>query len=192
MLYIYSILIIAVSSLLWRIRGGLWKEYIPANKIWYALAFGAYACIYFGSMWENFIVGFIACYSSYQLYGWGVYIGRLLTGYELNPDTDRECELIDDLLYPLHVTINGNKYYLYQYPKLFGFLGTTLTGLIITFLWGLYLGNLVIMVSGLGMGAVYWIGGQIEKIYPLGKSGWNWGEWIFGAYLGGWLVWVML
>lgn len=192
MLYVYSILIIAVSSLLWRIRGGLWKEYIPANKIWYALAFGAYACIYFGSMWENFIVGFIACYTSYQLYGWGVYIGRLLTGYELNPDTDRECELIDDLLYPLHVTINGNKYYLYQYPQLFGFLGTTLTGLIITFLWGLYLGNLVIMVSGLGMGAVYWIGGQIEKIYPLGKSGWNWGEWIFGAYLGGWLVWVML
>jgi len=192
MLYVYSILIIAVSSLLWRIRGGLWKEYIPANKIWYALAFGAYACIYFGSMWENFIVGFIACYTSYQLYGWGVYIGRLLTGYELNPDTDRECELIDDLLYPLHVTINGNKYYLYQYPQLFGFCGTTLTGLIITFLWGLYLGNLVIMVSGLGMGAVYWIGGQIEKIYPLGKSGWNWGEWIFGAYLGGWLVWVML
>lgn len=192
MLYVYSILIIAVSSLLWRIRGGLWKEYIPANKIWYALAFGAYACIYFGSMWENFIVGFIACYTSYQLYGWGVYIGRLLTGYELNPDTDRECELIDDLLYPLHVTINGNKYYLYQHPRLFGFCGTTLTGLIITFLWGLYLGNLVIMVSGLGMGAVYWIGGQIEKIYPLGKSGWNWGEWIFGAYLGGWLVWVML
>lgn len=194
MLYIYSILIIAVSSLLWRIRGGLWKEYIPANKIWYALAFGAYACIYFGSMWENFIVGFIACYSSYQLYGWGLYVGRLLNGGELNPNLVqyRECELIDDLLYPMHITLKGQKYYLYQYPRLFGFCGTTLTGLIITFLWGLYLGNLVIMVSGLGMGAVYWIGGQIEKIYPLGKSGWNWGEWIFGAYLGGWLVWVML
>lgn len=194
MLYVYSILIIAVSSLLWRIRGGLWKEYIPANKIWYALAFGAYACIYFGSMWEIFIVGFIACYTSYQLYGWGLYVGRLLNGGELNPNLVqyRECELIDDLLYPMHITLKGQKYYLYQHPRLFGFCGTTLTGLIITFLWGLYLGNLVIMVSGLGMGAVYWIGGQIEKIYPLGKSGWNWGEWIFGAYLGGWLVWVML
>jgi hypothetical protein len=24
----------------------------------------------------------------------------------------------------------------------------------------------------------------LEKLYPLGKCGWNWGEWIFGAYLG--------
>lgn len=184
MLIIYSILIIALSSLLWRIRGGLWKEYIPANKIWYALAFGIYGCIYFGWMLENFLVAFIACYTSYQLYGWGVYIGRLLTGYELNPDTDRECELIDDLLYPLHITIKGNKYYLYQYPKLFGFLGTALTGLIITFLWGLFFGSIGIMLSGLGMGICYWLGGLTEKIYALGKSGWNWGEVFAGAYFG--------
>lgn len=192
MLYVYSILIIAVSSLLWRIRGGLWKEYIPANKIWYALAFGAYACIYFGSMWENFIVGFIACYTSYQLYGWGVYIGRLLTGYELNPDTDRECELIDDLLYPLHVTINGNKYYLYQYPQLFGFLGTTLTGLIITFLWGLFFGSIGVMLSGLGMGVCYWLGGLLNKLIPEQKLGWGYGEYINGAYWGVILAWRLL
>lgn len=181
---IYSILIIFLSSLLWRIRGGLWKEYIPANKIWYALAFGAFSCFYFGWMLENFLVGFIACYTSYQLYGWGVYIGRLLTGYELNPETDKECELIDDLLYPLHVTINEKKYYLYQYPKLFGFLGTTLTGLIITFLWGLFFGSIGVMLSGLGMGICYWLGGLLNKLIPEQKLGWGYGEYICGAYFG--------
>lgn len=35
-------LIIPLSALLWRIRGGLWKEYIPENKIWYAVGFGLY------------------------------------------------------------------------------------------------------------------------------------------------------
>lgn len=37
MIYLISFCIIAISALLWRIRGGLWKEYIPENKIWYAL-----------------------------------------------------------------------------------------------------------------------------------------------------------
>lgn len=195
MIYLYTAFIILLSSFLWRVRGGLRfnNKKLPANKIWYAVFFALCGYFHFGNS-QVAIIGFICCYASYQLYGWGLYVGRLLNGGELNPNLVqyRECELIDDLLYPMHITLKGQKYYLYQHPRLFGFCGTTLTGLIITFLWGLYLGNLVIMVSGLGMGAVYWIGGQIEKIYPLGKSGWNWGEWIFGAYLGGWLVWVML
>lgn len=40
------------------------------------------------------------------------------------------------------------------------------------------------MIAGLAMGVCYWIGGLLEKLYPLGKAGWNWGEWIFGGYLG--------
>ena len=44
------------------------------------------------------------------------------------------------------------------------------------------------MLSGLAMGVFYWLGGQLEKLYALGKQGWNWGEWLFGAYLGGMLV----
>lgn len=37
MIYLISLGIVVISALLWRIRGGLWKKYIPENKIWYAL-----------------------------------------------------------------------------------------------------------------------------------------------------------
>lgn len=196
MIYLYSFLIVILSSFLWRVRGGLrfWGHKAPLNKIWYAVAFACYGCLYFGWLFENWLIGFICCYVSYQAYGWGLYIGSLLNGGELRPNLIqyRECDLIDDLLYSLHITIKGTKYYLYQFPKLFGFCGTTLTGLIITFLWGLYLGNIGIMLSGLAMGICYWLGGQLEKLYSLGKTGWKWGEWISGAYLGAVLVWGLL
>ena len=185
-----SILIIALSSLLWRIRGGLWKEYIPANKIWYAVAFAVYGCFYFSFGFENALVGFIACYASYQLYGWGLYLGSLYSGtLDIN---ERECELIDDILFNAKLTIKGNEYRLTDYPRLFGFCGTCLTGLIITFLWGLFTADLAIMVSGLAMGLVYWLGYYAEKLYAMGKNGWNWGEIFFGMYLGVILAWRLL
>lgn len=156
MIYLISFCIIAISALLWRIRGGLWKKNIPANKIWYALFFGICGYFHFGNSLEKAIIGFVACYVSYQLYGWGLYIGRLLQGGKLNPNLVqyRECELIDDLLYSCRISFKGKTVWLYEYPKLFGFL--------------------------------------LEKLKALGKSGWNWGEYIFGAYLGGWLVWGLL
>lgn len=185
MIWVYFALIVAVSALLWRIRGGLWKEYIPMNKIWYSVFFAVLGCFYFGWYLENFFIGFVDCYTSYQLYGWGLYIGCLLGGVVgLSPYRDLECELIDDLLYSIRFSFKGKTVYLYEYPRLFGFLGTSLTGLIITFLWGLFFADINIMLCGLGMGICYWIGGQLEKLYALGKGGWNWGEWIFGAYIG--------
>lgn len=160
-----------LSAFLWRVRGGLLKKYIPANKIWYALFFGVCGYFHFGNSLEKAVVGFICCYASYQLYGWGLYIGRLLDGGKLNPNLVqyRECELIDDLLYPLHVTIKGKKIYLYNYPKWFGFCGVTLTGLIITFLWGLYFGSLSMMIAGLAMGVCYWIGACLKNSIPWEK-----------------------
>lgn len=194
MIYLISFCIIAISALLWRIRGGLWKKNIPANKIWYALFFGICGYFHFGNSLEKAIIGFVACYVSYQLYGWGLYIGRLLQGGKLNPNLVqyRECELIDDLLYSCRISFKGKTVWLYEYPKLFGFCGVTLTGLIITFLWGLYFGSIALMLAGLAMGVCYWLGGKLEKLYAIGKSGWNWGEYIFGAYLGGWLAWGLL
>lgn len=184
-----TLVIIAISALLWRIRGGLWEDYIPENKLWYALFFGILGYFYFGNIQQG-LIGFIACYASYQLYGWGLYVGRLLEGGKLNPNLIqyRECELIDDLLYSCRISFKGKTVWLYEYPKLFGFCGVTLTGLIITFLWGLYFGNLPLMTSGLVMGLCYWLGGLLEKLYALGKSGWNWGEIIFGMYLGAYLA----
>lgn len=196
LIYFCTFLIIALSSFLWRVRGGLdiWKGgNVPMNKVWYAVAFAIYAGFYFGFLTENLIIAFVACYTSYQLYGWGLYIGTLVgDGHVIDPEKDRECELIDDLIMPLHITLKGQKYYLYQYPKLFGFVGTCLTGLIITFLWGLFLANLTVMLSGLAMGVCYYLGDLLDKLIPDNKSGWNWGEWIFGAYMGAVFAWVML
>lgn len=195
MIYLYTAFIILLSSFLWRVRGGLRfnNKKLPANKIWYAVFFALCGYFHFGNS-QAAIIGFICCYASYQLYGWGFYVGRLLNGGELNPNLVqyRECELIDDLLYPMHISFKGKKVYLYQYPKLFGFAGTTLTGLIITFLWGLYMADVRVILSGLCMGVCYWLGGLLEKIYPLGKNGWNWGEWLFGSALGGVIAWWLL
>lgn len=42
MTYIMTFLIVAASAVLWRVRGGLFKEYVPANKVWYAVFFGGW------------------------------------------------------------------------------------------------------------------------------------------------------
>lgn len=126
------------------------------------------------SVIQGGIIGIIAAYTSYQLYGWGKYVGAV-TGGNLNKE-EKECELIDDLL---------NCETLYTRPRLYGFLGTSLTGLIITFIIGLAFGELLFMVSGIGMGFCYWLGHIVcDYVKDDGKSGWSWGEWIFGAYLG--------
>lgn len=196
MIYLYTILIIALSSFLWRVRGGLdiWKgDNVPMNKIWYAVAFSVYSGFYYGWGIEEQLIAFIVCYASYQLFGWGLYIGTLVgDGHTIDPEKDRECELIDGLIMPLHITLKGQKYYLYQYPKLFGFVGTSLTGLIISFLWGIYMINFFVMLSGLAMGVCYYLGDLLDKLIPDNKSGWNWGEWIFGAYMGAVLAWGLI
>ena len=167
-----------LSSFLWRVRGGLRieDEKIPLNKIWFALFIGVY-CHIQGKGFEIAINSAIATYVSYQLYGWGKYIGALVSG-SLDKN-EKECEIIDNLL-------DGVKF-LTDRPKLYGFCGTTITGLMITYLMGLGMVDFWYGFVGVGMGVCYWLGSKLEKIYPLGKSGWNWGEWIFGAWLGYWL-----
>ena len=185
--------IVLISSFLWRVRGGLrfWGHKAPINKIWFAIWFGALSVYFVGWYPEVFVNVTLATFISYQLYGWGLYIGRLLTGIAVDPEKDGQCELIDEQIMPLHITLKGTKYYLWQYPRLFGFIGTCLTGLIVTYLIGLAMGSFWFQISGLGMGFCYWLGGKLEKIKPLGKAGWNWGEWIFGAYMGLMLVLCM-
>lgn len=197
MIYLYYTLIIVLSSFLWRVRGGLrfWGHKAPLNKIWYALGFACYGCVYFSWNIENFVIGFLASFIGTQAYGWGLYAGRLIHGGELKPNLTqyRECELIDDLLYSISWTIKGKKTHLYEKPRLFGFLGMTLTGLIISFLMGLFTADLVIMISGLGMELCYLAGIYINKLLPAEKNGeLNCGHWLFGAYLGAVLAYMVL
>ena len=166
-------LIAVLSSFLWRVRGGLFD--IPANKIYFPLFVG-------GLTWyfRDFNCGLIttiAAYTGQQLYGWGKYITALLTG-KLDPN-EKECELIDELL--------ENIEYITSRPKLYGFITTSLSGLIVTFIVGLAVNSIPFMVGGISAGLLYWLGGQTNKIYDLGKCGWNWGEiyagFVYGAGL---------
>lgn len=184
-------LIAGLGSLLWRIRGGLWKEKIPANKIYFALYVAIVVCLKQGWELERFANVAIATFVAHQLCSWGVYIGRLVAGGAIDPEKDKENPLIDEIILPLHITIKGQKYFLYEFPRWYGFAGTTITGLMITYLMGLAIGSFWFGFAGALMGVCYWLGSLLEKVYELGKSGWNWGEFIFGAWLG-FILWGVL
>lgn len=173
-----------LSSLFWRIRGGLFDKYIPASKIWFALFVACAACYKTEWSLEYFANVAIATFAAHQLCSWGVYIGRLLQGGTINPETDKENPLIDEIILPLHITLKGKKYYLYEFPRWYGFVGTTFTGLMISYLMGLSLGSFWFGFTGAGMGVCYYLGSLLDKLKADGKGGWNWGEWIYGFYIG--------
>ncbi|MBO7735332.1 MAG: hypothetical protein J6S67_22390 [Methanobrevibacter sp.] len=194
-----DILFTILDALFWRIRGGLrvCGKKIPLNKIWFAPLFAGEFCYLTGWDWNTFVISAIAIYTSYQEYGWGEYIGCLLTGTEPTDRTD--CPLVDDIVDTLKITINARdikigkwtvhipqvNWKLSDNPKLFGWVGLSLRGFLMTFMIGLAFRNIPFMFCGLGMGTVYWIGGLIDHyIKPDGKFGWCWAEWLFGAYLG--------
>ena len=178
-----SLIVCALSALFWRIRGGLWD--LPVGKIWFALFVACVACLKQEWEIEFFANVAIATFVAHQLNSWGVYIGRLLQGGTVDPEKDKENPLVDELILPLHITIKGQKFYLYQFPKWYGFAGTTITGLMVTYLMGLAWGSFWFGFVGAGMGICYWLGSLIDRIKPDGKGGWNWGEWIFGFCIGG-------
>lgn len=211
MIYIYSFLIIALSALLWRVRGGMGERQgieIPCNKIYFAIFIGVVnSCIHYWTIKDG-VIGVIAAYTSYQLYGWGKYVGALVAGH-LNK-LEKECELIDEILDACRITfgkksaklwnflfgwivkVEPKTYYLWDYPRVYGFLGTSLSMFIVTFIIGLAFGSLSFMLSGLMGGFCYYLGHLVCKyIKDDGKNGWNWGEWIFGAYLGARIAYVL-
>lgn len=179
-----SSLICLLSSLLWRVRGGLrvFGHKIPLCKEWYAVFFGGAYCYLTGWDWNIFVIVSLATFVSYQAFGWGEYIGCLLTGTK--PTERSDCSLVDDIVDTLKISYKGKVYKLTDYPRLFGWVGTTLRGLIMTFIIGLPMLNIPFMLCGLGMGTVYALGGLVNKIKDDGKFGWCWAEWLYGFYLG--------
>ena len=104
--WLISLLIVVVSALLWRIRGGLrfWGHKAPLNKIWYAVFIGV-LCFLKNKGIEISVNATISTYVAYQLNSWGLYIGRLCLGGEIGDE--RENPLIDEIIFPLHITIKG-------------------------------------------------------------------------------------
>lgn len=181
-----NVLICLLSSLLWRVRGGLRIPFtdkkFPLNKLWFALFYsGAY---WYLKGWDlnSYIIGAIATLVSYQEYGWGEYVACVLGGGKVSERTD--CPLVDDIVDNMKITWKGVTYKLTDYPVLFGWVGLSLRGGLMTYMIGLGFQNIPYMFTGLLMGTVYWIGGRIGKIIPDGKNGWNWAEWLYGGALG--------
>lgn len=187
-----------LSSLLWRVRGGLrvFGHKIPLCKVWFALFFGGAYCYLTGWDLNIFVIVSLATFVSYQAFGWGEYIGCLLTGTA--PTERSDCSLVDDIVDTLRITINARDIKIWKWtihipqvnwklsdnPRLFGWVGTTLRGLIMTFIIGLPMLDIPFMLCGLAMGTVYALGGLLNKIKDDGKFGWCWAEWLFGLYLG--------
>lgn len=180
-----ALLISLIDSFLWRVRGGLrmYKDKkFPLNKIWFAVAFGIEAGLLKGWDWSLVITTMIATLVGYQVYGWGEYIGCLLC--KSKPSERSDCDLVDEIVDSLKITYKGKVYKLTDYPVLFGWVGLSLRGLILSFIIGLALNSISFMLCGLAMGTVYWLGGLFNKIIDDGKYGWKWAEWFFGFYLG--------
>lgn len=155
-----------------RIRGGLWEKYVKYGKIINVLAFGAFIFFFTTSYSQVAVLyAFLMMYAGQSL-GWGDYIGALGGWRTQNLS---EVDIIDEHL----------ENYLDR-PKLWGFLGLTVRGL----LWGLCLGLALSsfwpVVAGLLMGAIYYLAIEVERV--LGKSkapddGWELGEYLFGGVL---------
>ena len=169
-------LLTLVGSFLNRVRGGLF-DWLPCNKIFYPLFIGALICTNI----ETFICGALAAYVGQQIVGWGSYIGSLTCGVKPSP----ECAMIDEIINELHITFKGHKVYLTDYPRAWGFVGLMIRGLIWTFLIGLAMNNINVMLSGVLMPVAYTIPTilLLKTKYNNTKTAWNIGEWIWGFIL---------
>lgn len=179
-----NLLICVLCSFLWRVRGGLtfFGHKLPLNKVWFALFYGVAFCLLTSWNWNVFALVSIATIVAYQEYGWGEYISCLLCGSK--PSERSDCPLVDDIIDTLKITYKGKVYKLTYYPVLFGWVGLSLRGGIMSFLIGLALQNIPYMFTGLAMGTIYKLGGLCNKVIDDKKCGWNWGEWLYGFYLG--------
>lgn len=174
-----KILCILGGGFLNRIRGGLFD--FSGNKLLFPLFLS-----FFGGNFEIMICTFIAAYVGQQ-FGWGTYIGALYG----TPPTQDEVSEIDEIVNSAKVTFGDKVFYLRDYPRLWGFVALALRGLLWSFLIGLALHDVILMLAGLFMPICYLIG-YFADDYLLnkgGKTAWNLGEWLWGGVLTAFVLW---
>ena len=178
---ICSIIILTLyGALVNRIRGGLELPglgELPLNKLWQPLTYGLpmanFASSYCPEAVSPITYAVLNCLTMYlgqQICGWGTYIGELTTGQQSSRE---ECPAIDELIKNI------------SSPRVYGFCGLCLRGLVWTFLIGLPLYSIPLMLSGLLMGPAYLIATLICQALNCaeGKNAWNLGEWVWGGLL---------
>ena len=186
--FLVCLSMVLLGAFTWRVRGGLripgTDKKFPLNKWWFAVFYALATCYMEGWSWNLFFVMLIASRLCSQLYGWGEYVGCLICGSKPYPERS-DCDLVDDIVDNAQVTIKGTTYKLTDFPVLWGWIGLSLRGLILSFIVGLALNSIPYMLCGFAMGTVYWLAGQFNKhVIDDGKCGWKWSEYAFGAYLG--------
>jgi len=180
-------LYIIISGLMFRIRGGLkvFGKKLPLCKWWFSVWFACLGCILTEWSLNNWLVLLIATQVSTSCFGWGEHVGCVTGISKPNPDRS-DCAEIDEFIDNLHI---GN-YKLTDYPILFGWVGLSLRGLILSFIIGLALNNIPFMLCGFSMGTVYYLTGLFARkiLNKYDKTGWNLGEYCFGAVLSIFLI----
>lgn len=199
MTYLITLLISILCSLGFRIRGGMRIPFLdnkkfPLNKWWFAVIFASCATYLTNNNLNYWLVIAIASRMSTQLAGWGEYIGCVLGCGKPEPDRSDfqpDDEFIDNFEIQERnikigkINIHIPHFKLTDYPIMFGFVGLMIRGLYLSFIIGLALQNISFMVCGLGMPLCYYLCGLYSrKVKTLEKGGWNWGELVFGFYLG--------
>ena len=157
------VLFIAIlGAIVNRIRGGWILS--NGNRSFNAITFGGV----FGSLTQDLWCGVlmaIAMFAGMSL-GWGRYIGAL-GGWETCKL--EEVEVIDWFIQKLK-----------PFPKLWGFFGLTLRGIVAGSLIALVMQSFMPLIGGATMGIAYLITLKIS-----GRKGWEHGEFLFGALLWG-------
>ena len=177
---------IVLGSFLNRVRGGLFEN-LKFNKIFFPIFVGCLGLISEASI-ASFLSKFIAGYVGQQIAGWGAYVGSLTTGAK----PSEECSLIDDLINECRITLLGKVFYLKDFPRTWGFCGLLLRGLLWSYIVGTAFNSIPVMVSGVLMPVCYLIPTLIlwHTSHNQDKTAWNLGEWIWGAVLTSFIVFL--
>jgi len=174
-----KLLLIAGGAFLNRVRGGLFD--FGGNK----LLFPFFLALTAGELRTGICV-FAAAYVGQQ-FGWGTYIGALYGAAPKQPEVPQ----IDEIVNSIRITFKGKCVYLSEYPRWWGFAALGLRGLLWSFLVGLAVNSVPVMLCGLLMPVCYMLTGILDSILIKkgGKTAWNIGEWLWGAVLTGFFVW---
>lgn len=185
MTWLINTLIVLVGGYVYAIRGGINMPFTnksyPLNKWWWAIYVCLLSGILVGWNWKLQLTAFIAGKTCTACCGWGRYLGAIISGV-INWD-DKDNLNINDIIDNLKIKIKGNVYWLKDFPRLYGIVGMSLRGGLLTFILGLCFHSMLYMCVGLSLGIVYWIATYINKLYDLGRGGWTWGEICTGMLL---------
>lgn len=178
MILALQILAVIIGAVLYRIRGGGILE-IDNNKIFFPLFVGAIYGVFYPWNIEAVINGIVGAYIAQQIAGWGAYRGSLISGEK----PSQECQLIDDIINTMKITIDNRVYQVINMPRFWGFLGCSLRGLISSFLIGSNITDSAIKYCGILVGFCYLVPTIIlwKTKYHNTKMAWNIGEYLEGA-----------